>query len=448
MITREKKIMPFLRKMESRLLICLFFLLASSLNAQENWSVENLSELPEALSNNPVSTATIDGVTYLYTFGGIDESKSWAGIHNRAYRMNMDNNTWESIPDLPMEVPVIAGGASSCANDIYVLGGYEVNMFGQEVSSDQIFRYNPTLNFYEERSNIPTAIDDHVQAVYKDSLIFVVTGWSNNGNVANVQIYNPSSDTWSEGTPLPNLNDYATFGSSGEIIGDTIYYAGGASVLGFNFLLQPLLRKGYIHPEDPKQVDWFLEEHEHALGYRMASFAHKGKIYWVGGSDVAYNYDGIAYSDGSGVPATSSIRVYDPETGDIERYEEQIPAGMDYRGIAVIEDGDYVLIGGMQEEQTVTNRVTRLKNDAFLGLEETASSSLLIKLVSARGIYLQDKQYKGSFAIYDVQGKLLTEGNAVNGELLFSSPINKSTGTNALLILNLEDGRTGKFYAY
>ena len=76
--------------------------------------------------------------------------------------------------------------------------------------------------------------------VYKDSLIYVVTGWSGSGfsgtNVANVQIYNPANDTWSVGTPVPNTNQYKAFGASGIIVEDTIYYFGGAKISGFNFL--------------------------------------------------------------------------------------------------------------------------------------------------------------------------------------------------------------------
>ena len=39
-------------------------------------------------------------------------------------------------------------------------------------------------------ADIPKAIDDQVQAVWQDSLIYVITGWSNTTNVVDVQASN------------------------------------------------------------------------------------------------------------------------------------------------------------------------------------------------------------------------------------------------------------------
>jgi hypothetical protein len=100
---------------------------------------------------------------------------------------------------------------------------------------------------YTSGTDLPIPTDDHVQCVWRDSLIYIITGWSNTGNIPNVQIYDPANDTVLSGTPIPNSDDYKAFGASGVIIGDTIYYAGGVND-SWIFTIQPRLRKGIINP--------------------------------------------------------------------------------------------------------------------------------------------------------------------------------------------------------
>ena len=151
-------------------------------------------------------------------FAGIDETKAYSGIHKKAFRYNTQTQIWDEIAELPSGNGRIAAGASLVKNKIYIIGGYHVASNYNEVSSNKVHVFDPESNTYEaDGTPIPLAIDDQVQAVWRDSLIYVISGWSNTANVANVQIYNPSSDTWSNGTSLPNSSNYKVFGGSGSI---------------------------------------------------------------------------------------------------------------------------------------------------------------------------------------------------------------------------------------
>ena len=87
----------------------------------------------------------------------------------------------------------------------YVIGGYHV--FADITVRAQFGPGTSVGSGHEtwltDGAPIPIPIDDHVQAVWRDSLIYVITGWSNNTNVAAVQIYDPALDQWSVGTPGP-----------------------------------------------------------------------------------------------------------------------------------------------------------------------------------------------------------------------------------------------------
>lgn len=336
--------------------LVLFFLSAITLSAQ---SGQVLPALPEPVTNNAVTGAQIADSVFVYSFAGLDATKIWSGIHLKAWRLRLGDTAWQALPSVPDPAGgKIAAAASTVGGKIYVIGGYHVAANGSETSSRKVHRFDPAANgWLPDGADLPLAIDDQVQAVWRDSLIFVVSGWSNTTNVANVQIYNPATDSWMAGTPVPNLLNYKVFGGSGTIIGDTLYYAGGART-GSAFPPTAFFRKGYIHPDDPSQIDWSGAAEPLAQGYRMGCVELLGKALWLGGSDVTYNYNGIAYNGSGGVPALQRLILYDPATGILTPFSNPIIAPtMDLRGVAKISPSAVVLAGGMGPNQQVSGQV-------------------------------------------------------------------------------------------
>jgi hypothetical protein len=329
---------------------------------QFNWSWTELSAMPFRTSNNAVCEASIGGQDYVYSFGGIDTSKVYTGLHLRSFKYDVQADIWSEIAPLPDTLGKIAAGASFVKDKIYVLGGYHVFASGNEISSNRVHVYNPATSAYEvDGLAIPVPIDDHVQCVYKDSLIFVISGWSNVGNVANVQIYDPSLNQWQAGASTPNNTFFKTFGASGYILGDTVYYHGGAA--GGTFGARKYMRKGYINPADPTDITWTqMDNAPGDEGYRSACSGAGNTVFWIGGSALSYNYDGLAYAGGVGVePAT---RILHFSTHDYQYADETTqPYGvMDLRGIAKLPNNRWIICGGMDSNQTVSNRTFLLEN--------------------------------------------------------------------------------------
>lgn len=335
--------------------------------AQQGWNWTPLADMPEKVSNNAVCEGMMGGNMYVYSFGGIDTTKIWSGINKGAYRYDVTNNVWDQIDTLPVVLPLIASSANRVQNKIYIIGGYHVYAGGSEISSDEVIIYNPETNSYEPNgAPIPVPIDDQAQMVYKDSLIYVVTGWSNTTNVPNVQIYDPALDQWQVGTDLPNTTEYKVFGSSGQIIGDTIYYYGGAST-GWNFPAQWKLRKGIIDPSDPTQITWSVEEDAPNRNYRSACLTYGNNLFWVGGSATSYNYNGVAYNGSGGVEPSLNIARY--EAYHHHWYEGgTTPYGvMDMRGNGQVSPTEWIIAGGMESGQQVSDKTYLLTYDPITG---------------------------------------------------------------------------------
>jgi type IX secretion system substrate protein len=339
----------------------LIHLLCLPILAAAQMTVTELGALPERVSNNAVCEGFINDVPYLFSFGGIDSTKIYSGIHLRSFRIDLETSETMRIPDLPDTMGKIASAASRIGNVIYISGGYHVFSTGSETTSGKMHRYDIINNaFLPDGKEIPKATDDHVQLVWRDSLIYLITGWSNVRNIFDVQIYNPTSDLWMTGTSVPNNSSYKSFGASGVIVGDTIYYFGGAtSDPGFG--IQNQLRKGVIHPDDPAQIDWSVSVPDAAIeGYRMASTVVDGALHWIGGSLNTYNFDGIAYDGSGGVPPSNRDlykNVKDPEWS--EDLLDILP--MDLRGIARINDTVQYVAGGMLADQMVSDKVYKLQ---------------------------------------------------------------------------------------
>lgn len=342
--------------------IFLFLLLYISHQLYSQITVSEIGTIPKRTSNNVVCEGFINNVPYLYSFGGIDSTKHYSGIHLESFRYNLTNGEVTTLPQIPDTLGKIAMGISRIKDIIYITGGYHVYANGNEKSSNKLHRFSITTNtFLSDGSNLPVATDDHVQAVWRDSLIYVITGWHDVGNIPDVQIYNPTTDHWLTGTSVPS-GVFRSFGSSGSIIGDTIYYFGGAySSNGFN--IQNKLRKGVINPLNPEEITWSVTTPDQNIyGYRMASTIVGNQVHWIGGSNKTYNYNGIAYDGSGGVEPNNRdlfISITDDKTFNQNMNTNPIP--MDLRSIARVNDTTQYIIGGMLSGQTVTNKIFKLE---------------------------------------------------------------------------------------
>lgn len=410
--------------------------LVNQIYSQTAFTWTPLTPMPEPVSNNALTSAYSGDTLCIYSFAGIDTTKSPNGIHSKGFKYNTITQQWTELPPLPQGPTRIAAAASTINNKIYIIGGYHVFENFNEESLNYVHVFDPETNtFLPDAAPIPTRIDDHVQAVWRDSLIFVITGWSQNTNVANVQIFNPALNEWTAGTSLPNNNFYKAFGASGDFVGDTIYYNGGA-VIGGSFPGTAQLRKGVVNPDNPTEITWSVEEENPgSKGYRMGSISLGEKVFWIGGGGQTYNFDGVAYNGSGIVEPLERIMHYDPVNLSWTISPNTPYKVMDMRGVAKVSDSSFIICGGMTSGAEVTDAAYLIDIDFLtLGIGELHKTAIKLWPVPARDvIYINGVKSQSSYEILDSTGKLVLSGTFRDGE----NEINVSsilTGTYILVV--------------
>jgi hypothetical protein len=339
----------------------IIFLLFSFLWFQQT-SVAQKLLLPEPVTNCAAACLNVKKTDFVYTFYGLDSTKKWSGVHNKVFKINLTTGQTKYIGRVPDSLGRLAAAASTIKNKTYLTGGYAVYANGKEQSSGQLFIFDAATEKFTRGAALPLPIDDHIQAVWKDSLLYIISGWNDSVNVHAIQVYDAAADKWQLATPLPNEKTAAVFGGCGTILGDTIYMLGGAV---FDQFYPPSrsFYKGIINPHNPLQINWMnAGEYPGEFRYRSGAYSVGNKIYFTGGSNNTYNYNAISYKEKKPVDPNTTVLIYNILTGNFYTALDKNSV-MDIRNIISCGKNKFYIAGGIKAGQKLSGAVIRLKTD-------------------------------------------------------------------------------------
>jgi N-acetylneuraminic acid mutarotase len=149
----------------------------------------------------------------IYVFGGENPGPSY---HNQVY--DPKTNTWDSAANLPQAL--LGESAIAAANGkIYLMGGMDSN----SVVTDSVEVFDPVANTWSYAAHMPTARHQFGYAIDENGDIYCIGGKTQYGNENEpflnvVEIYHPSSNTWTMGDTLPHgLGELAAAGVNNGI---------------------------------------------------------------------------------------------------------------------------------------------------------------------------------------------------------------------------------------
>jgi N-acetylneuraminic acid mutarotase len=242
---------------------------------------------------------------------GIGPKKTSDAITNTAFSLDAKEGKWSAIHPVPGIVGRIGAMAAGVSDDLFLFGGYVVDAQGGTTVPD-VGVYHPASDRWFRGADLPVAVGDSVIGVYHDRYIYLVSGRSNREVVNNVQVYDTEKGKWAQATPVPGT---PVFGHAGALVDDTIIYVDGArknpSGSSPRYVAFDECWMGKIDHHDRTKIQWTkLPNHPGTARYRIAAGGSEKdqKIYFAGGTDDPYDYNGIGYD---GKPSEPSPVTFD-----------------------------------------------------------------------------------------------------------------------------------------
>jgi N-acetylneuraminic acid mutarotase len=254
-------------------------------NAIEDDSWTSLASLPTPFYSI-IGAATVNGKIY---FIG----------NNITAQYDPVTNTWKPIAHLP--IYAMWADVVACQKKIYVIGG-------SEKIPTQV--YDPATDTWENKTSIPTTRNGGLQANVVDNKIYVIGGQVpsplgiiNPSNATDV--YDPATDSWSKMASIPT----AVIGYASAVLNNKIYIIGGGTATA---MVRNATNQVQIF--DPKTNQWTNGTPIpigvcYARACATTGVLAPKRIYVIGGT-LKYNYQHTS------PPATDMNQVYNPEAGN------------------------------------------------------------------------------------------------------------------------------------
>lgn len=344
--------------------LVILFILVSCAPETPRVTALSVAAMPTPHANNAVAVVPGEAGAVFYSFNGLEPGKSHDDVTKRAFSCAMPDRTCREIAGPPVTEGRLASTAVFLYDRIFLFGGYSVADDGAEVSTPEVFAFNPENETYQRRADMPTPVDDAVAFSYANRYIYLVSGWHDDGNVSLVQVFDTWEDKWFRATDYPGA---PVFGHAGGAAGNQFVIADGVAVVGmkdgrrqFGGVNEAWL--GAIDKNDPAVISWTkLPPHGAAPLYRMAAIGEveKNRILFYGGGDNPYNFDGIGY-DGTPAKASDILFAFDLNSETWIELGRTGKGSMDHRGL-MSWDGAYWTLGGMDANRAVTGDLVRIQ---------------------------------------------------------------------------------------
>ena len=206
----------------------------------------------------------------LYLFGG----DPYSGRGPDAWVYDPQTDMWQAITPMPLRV--VAGSAITLDDQIFLMGGIS-HSTADGIFDGSVQRYDPQQDEWEILSMMPVIVN-HCALVVIDGEIYVIGGRDASTDYDLVQIYNPVSDSWREGPPLQR----ARAGHAAVLLDGLIYVVGGERVNSEDFSVLDS-----VEVFNPATQTWSYGTPLPVALHGLGAESIDGILFVVGGSELA-----------------------------------------------------------------------------------------------------------------------------------------------------------------
>ena len=325
-------------------ILILCALLVTNLAAEENWTQK--ADMPTARAG----FATCSVNEKIYVIGG--EVEGFGNLSISTVEMyDPKTDTWERKADMPTSrstsISVVDG-------KIYAIGGTELKRFELDVLIKGEFRkvkqwevkelptvemYDPTTDTWTQKADMPTPRSTRTCVV--NGKIYAIGGTAFNNvrqkkpwRLDTVEVYDPTTDTWAKAKKM----NHARSGAAFSVVDGKIYALGGTGWPQLPNHPGPFLSSMEVY--NPETNQWRdIGDMPAAKSSHTASVIN-GKIYVIGG---------FFRGNGLDMKHFKTIEIYHPETGRWTQ-KSDMPVGKSGHTAEAINGKIYIFTGADHDD--------------------------------------------------------------------------------------------------
>ena len=192
-----------------------------------------------------------------------------------AEQLQQDGGVWRTASPAPMKRTEVA--AATVGAKIYVVGGFEQPSWGNVLNfaiTPAVEEYDPAVDRWSTKASMPAGLH-HVGIGVVGGRLYIIGGYKQSGlsvwgPVDTVYAYDPATDAWSEGAPMPTAR-----GALSVTVHDGKLYAIGG--------YEGRANSAAVEAYDPVRNSWSARASLPTPRDHLATTTAAGKLYAIGG---------------------------------------------------------------------------------------------------------------------------------------------------------------------